>query len=99
MNIWTHLAGALCATTVALLLALSKFYHPGTGYLALLPLFGHFGTVDWKDALIVSSFLLGCLVCFTCSVVFHTSLCHRAEVCAVSCGCITLAYPIVYRLF
>lgn len=50
------------------------------GFAWFVPFFEVPGSADWQDTAALAVFLFGCSVCFLCSTVFHTSLCHREDV-------------------
>lgn len=92
VNVWSHLLGAVIALVMIFtFFLLSQGRHDGQGKLERAGFWAAFTpfypfsrpahrTVKWEDAACLLTFLIGCLVCFTCSATFHTSLCHSQDV-------------------
>ncbi|THV06557.1 HlyIII-domain-containing protein [Dendrothele bispora CBS 962.96] len=68
MNIWTHFLGAI-ATIVAIGISFSQ-----VGFLKEDLASSSLDTAE------LALFLIGALVCFTCSTAFHSSMCHSENV-------------------
>ncbi|THU77468.1 HlyIII-domain-containing protein [Dendrothele bispora CBS 962.96] len=66
VNIWTHLLGAI-ATVIVVIVSYSQAGFLGKNSSSL-------------DSAELALFLIGALVCFTCSTVFHSCACHSENV-------------------
>ncbi|KAJ7682633.1 hemolysin-III related-domain-containing protein [Mycena polygramma] len=75
VNVWSHLLGALAILGIYALLIIPQYnFH----------LFEvDASNVKTSDVILFRVFLLGAFVCFTCSVMFHSSLCHSEKVAKV----------------
>ncbi|GJE98014.1 hemolysin-III related-domain-containing protein [Phanerochaete sordida] len=84
VNIWTHLLGALAAAALAGYLTywtlVGSGGHGAEPFARLAPFYGFPASLGWRDTAVFAVFFLGSVVCFACSTLFHTSLCHREEV-------------------
>ncbi|KAJ7202860.1 hemolysin-III related-domain-containing protein, partial [Mycena pura] len=84
VNIWSHLLGALGVVAAYILLFHStsqpqsapEFAGIPAPFAAIYP----FSITSKDDATLLGIFFLGAIVCFSCSAVFHSSLCHSQPV-------------------
>lgn len=68
VNIWSHLLGALAIVAVILIWLIGSWPRMSAP------------SETWHDRWGLAVFLLGALVCFACSTVFHVSSCHSRPV-------------------
>lgn len=83
MNIWSHLLGALATICLGGYLGYWTWVDDPMFELRRFSRFTLFhdapASVTWHDKAMFGVFFLGSFVCFICSSVFHTSLCHRGQ--------------------
>ncbi|KIP07329.1 hypothetical protein PHLGIDRAFT_105796 [Phlebiopsis gigantea 11061_1 CR5-6] len=84
VNIWTHLLGGLASMSLAVYIIYKAIadHNPDLAQTVSwsTPFTGVLTSVNWQDGVAFGVFFFGCIVCFFCSTVFHTSLCHREDV-------------------
>ncbi|KAJ7600055.1 hemolysin-III related-domain-containing protein [Mycena floridula] len=68
VNIWSHLLGALVIVAVILIWTIGSWPAMSAS------------SETWHDRWGLAVFLLGALVCFACSTIFHASSCHSRRV-------------------
>ncbi|KAJ6594496.1 hemolysin-III related-domain-containing protein [Mycena capillaripes] len=88
VNIWSHLFGGLAVVWAYVLLFhlissqhsldVAGIHAPLTGFYPFPS--SSMPTVTKSDSLLLGIFLLGAFACFSCSAVFHSSLCHSERV-------------------